>query len=201
MLLPSEMFLIRPSIGHAENGSDAIGLRMISAIILAEDHVADAESRRRAVARSLSALVPLVVGDIVADATIVGRANEDLSTVEQREGCGSEYDDDTSIALKRAAAGSRRDRLLVLRAGYAPDASFADEVVQAIENDAPGTVRIVRAEPITFLQRIAPRLAPAVALVAPRSLFAGVTLPGAVTLARLARTLAGRPMRARAIRV
>ncbi len=178
-----------------------MGLRMMSAIILAENRVADAETSRRTVARSLSALVPLVVGDIVADAVIVGRPDTDFSAVEQSAGCASECDDDFGIALMRAAKRLRRDRLLLLKAGYALDASFADEIVQAIENDPPGAVRIVRAEPDTFVQRVMPDLAPAVAIVVPRSLLAAGKAHGPVTIAKFAKMFAGRPMRARAFRV
>ena len=174
---------------------------MMSAIILAENSGADVESRLRAVARSLSALVALVVGDVVADAVVVAHGDLDLTTVEQSAGCRSETGSDLRDALERAAMRIRRERVLLLRAGYAPDGTFADEIVRAIEIDPPGRVRMLRAEPNTNLQRIAPRLAPIAAIVASRVDVTERLPDGAINIARLARVWSGHTMRAHAISV
>ena len=174
---------------------------MMSAIILAEDKSIGRESRLRAVARSLSALVALVVGDVVADAVVVAHDDMDLTSVEQRAGCKSETASDLRTALVQASTQVRRDRVLLLRAGFAPDGPFADEIVRAIELDPPGCIRTLRAEPATSLQRVAPRLAPIVAIVASRFDIAERLPGGAINVARVARSWSGHSMRACAIRV
>ena len=99
---------------------------MLSALVLVEPHRLEYPSACvRDVAKSLAALVALVVADIVSDALVVTHPGVDFEPIEETAGCRIIVNASLTIALAQAAALARRERLLLLRPGSAPDTSSA----------------------------------------------------------------------------
>ena len=174
---------------------------MLSAIILVDPAATEhASACLRDVAKTLAALVSYVVADLVADACIVAPPGLDFAPIKTSSGCRVILDRSFASALSRAADQARRERLLLLRQGYAPDANFGDEIVSVLEA-SPDEPRALRAQAQTFLQRVWPALLPTAALVCPRTAVSAGLLDEPITLDRLAARLRARPLRTAAIRL
>jgi hypothetical protein len=176
---------------------------MLSAVILAHDEppAPQPEVRARRVTRTLGALIALVVADIVGDAQIIARRGHDFAALADRAGCSVVAEDDPDRALAQSLHRARRPDILLIRAGYAPDRGFADEIGMMAEDAVGGLPpRALHRDADTFIQRLWPQRAPVVGLVASRD-----TLQATNTtcrdLRRLARTLSAVPLHSRAIKL
>ena len=149
---------------------------MLSAIVLAQINPAAAQPAPAAlVVRTLAALVPLVVQGLVRDVVLVGPSMPALSDIADQGGCA------LSPTLIGAMAAARAPWLLVLAAGFAPEAGFADEAGDFIA--AGRGAAALRAQPDGFFTRLFPDSAALAGLILPKS---GQLAPDLAGLARLA---------------
>ena len=157
---------------------------MISAIVWAPEKIA-----AMPVARSLAALVPLVVSGLVRDVRLA--APPEFGSLADEAGCG------LSASLEEAVAAARGPWLLILQAGFAPQSGFAGEAEDFIAagQRLPG---VLRQEPAGFFTRLAPHLAPPAAILLTKEMLLDPAAKDLVALARAAgasRTLAAQARR------
>ncbi len=159
---------------------------MLSAIILACDRSAPQPASLEAVVRSLSSLVPATIEGLVRDVTLASAGdNEDLRKIADHAGCEIAMAADFADVIAAGLAAARGDLLLILRAGFAPQAGFIEEVSDCFQRATrPGALRF-RAVPAGLLTRIAPGLAPVQGLVAKRAVLDPIS-PDLPTLVRRA---------------
>lgn len=138
---------------------------MITAILIAQD-APGAPLRREAVTRSLSSLVEACVQGLVADAIIIGPAERGLDKIADDAGCTLVETTSAPDGLRKALEQTRYDRVFLLQAGYAIERGFIDELHDALAYEAARDALVLRATPHSLLTRLAPRLSPAVGLVA-----------------------------------
>jgi hypothetical protein len=144
---------------------------MLSALIIASDFDGnDARLARyqESVVRSLAVLVRAAIADLVRDACIVGPVGARLGPIADHAGCRLIEHDDSRTALEMGLRGARNDRVLLLQAGFAPDSGFIDEISDWLAVATPQAAAL-RCAPESLAQRIFPRLAPVVGLVAGRA--------------------------------
>ena len=142
---------------------------MISVIVLVPDvhRSDDADRFREIVARSLVWLVSAVVAGIVRDVTLAGPATLGLDEIADEAGCKLVEADDEAERIGAAVAGSRDARLLVMRAGYQPDATLTADLDAFLRRAAPDAAALVLAAPETLLERILPGRALVVGVLVP----------------------------------
>ena len=152
---------------------------MLSAIILAPDpRGTDPASLRpqEAVARTLAGLVSATVADLVRDATIAGLEGSDLARLADQAGCWLVSGTNLRSALAQALRSARYSHVLVLLAGFVPEAGFIDETEDfllaagvsdngAAMQGAPQAAAL-RRQPEGFWQRVIPALAPVAGIIA-----------------------------------
>ena len=159
---------------------------MLSAIILATDRSAPQSASSEAVVRSLSALVSAAIEGIVRDVTLASAGDsEELRKIADHAGCEMAEAADPSGAIAAGIASARGDLLLVLRAGYAPQAGFIEEIADMFQRATRPDALRFRIVPTGFWTRLAPGLAPVRGLVAKRSVL-DVASPDLATLVRRA---------------
>ena len=142
---------------------------MISAIVLAPDgQDDDVERAREIIVRSLVWLVSAVVSGVVRDVTLAVPAGLGLSEVADQSGCGLVQEDDEAARLDASVRQSRGPRLLILKAGYQPDAGLAEAIDSFIRREADDAVALVVAAPETAAQRLFPYRAPVVGVLVNR---------------------------------
>ena len=159
---------------------------MLSAIVITGDQADPQPATPEAVVRTLSALVGAAIEGLVRDVTLAAPGvDADLRKIADHAGCELAEAATPAGAIAAGIAAARGDLLLVLRAGHAPEAGFAEEIVDVFQRSSrPRTLRF-REEPQSFLTRLFPALSPVRGLVAARSaLDAGS--PDFVTLVRRA---------------
>lgn len=172
---------------------------MLSAIVLASDARMQ-PAAPDAIVRTMAALVPAAIEGLVRDVTLAGLAGGELGHIADHAGCVLSESGDPAEVLREALAAARGQKLLVIRAGRAPEAGFIEEISDFLAGHVSRSHgAIMRDRPDSFVARAFPRLAPVAALVASRD----ILLKGGVgSLADLTRGL--RPavtLRARARRV
>jgi hypothetical protein len=105
---------------------------MISALILAFPPRLEIPSPE-AVVRTLAAIVPAAVENVVCDVALIGPAAEaamrvDLSAIADHAGCSLFLADSEGEGLRAGLTATRREIALILRAGYAPRQGFVAEL-------------------------------------------------------------------------
>jgi hypothetical protein len=159
---------------------------MLSAIVLATDRSAPQSASSEAVVRTLSALVSAAIEGIVRDVTLACAGDSaDLRKIADHAGCEIAEAADPAGVIAAGLASARGDLLLVLRAGYAPQAGFIEEISDMFQRATRPDALRFRAVPTGFLTRLAPGFSPVQGLVAKRSVLDGAS-PDLATLVRRA---------------
>ena len=161
--------------------------RMLSAIVLAPSDLTAANMPAALVVRTLAALVPLVVQGLVRDVVLVGPAIPALSDIADQGGCA------LSPTLAGAMAAARVPWLLVITAGFAPEAGFADEAGDFIAAGRGAALMLAR--PDGLFTRLFPDSAALAGVILPRSTPSASDLAGLARLAAPRKTLATRARR------
>ena len=149
--------------------------------------------------RTLAALVPLAVGGFSGEVILAGPGSDAMHRLADEAGCALATGAEPGEALAAALARSAKRWRLVLAAGSAPEAGFADEAsdfMAAGENAAA----VLRGAPETFATRLFPALAPAAGVLALQAMFPAGRAADVGQLARLLRP-AGVTLRTRARRL
>ena len=159
---------------------------MLSAVVLASDLSAQRSASSEAVVRSLSALVTAAIEGLVRDVTLacVGD-NPDLRKIADHAGCEIAEAADPAGVIAAGLASARGDMLLILRAGYAPQAGFIEEIADMFGRATRPAALRFRAVPASFLTRLAPGFSPVRGLVANRAILDAAS-PDFATLVRRA---------------
>jgi hypothetical protein len=85
------------------------------------------------VIRTLGALVPAAVAGLIADVALVGPADvADLSAIADHAGCQLLVCQSEGEALRLGLMACRRERALVIRAGYIPGSGFLEELADLL---------------------------------------------------------------------
>ncbi len=154
---------------------------MLSVILLSPDLFASQiaqspaanRARREAIVRTLGALVPLAVEGLVRDVAIAGRSEESLADIADHAGCGLFEAGLPGEALGQAARAARFEHLFLIKAGIAPEAGFADELVDlevALHSEQTRPcIYYLRAAPYSLLTRIFPALSDIAGVILQRS--------------------------------
>ena len=172
---------------------------MLSAIVLAPQQAGDDTLKsQESVVRSLAVLVGAAVADLVRDAVIAGPADLRLGKIADHAGCGLAEDDAPERALGAALRQVRCDHVLVLQGGFAPGFGFIDEATDWLSMRGRHDAAALRAEPETFIQRLAPAAAPARGILGRKSDCLDVS---ARSVPDLAKRLRARTLRSRARRL
>jgi hypothetical protein len=172
---------------------------MISAVVLTPDswREDDLDRQREIVVRSMVWLVSAVVAGVVRDVTLAVPGGLGLSDVADRSGCRLVQADVEGERLQAAVAESREERVLVLRAGFQPEGGLVEDIETFLRREARDGVALLLATPATPWQRLFPRHARIVGVLAPKALVTSKTFaaPGARGFARLARLARRRGIR------
>jgi hypothetical protein len=149
---------------------------MLTAIVIAHD-TPGGPLRRDSVARSLASLVDACVRGLVGDAVLVGPAGRGLEHVADDAGCALIESPRIDDGLRRALDAARHDAAFVLRAGYAVERGFVDEVNDHFAGGVGPESLVLRAAPASVLTRLAPSWAEPVGAVASRAALRGAIAP------------------------
>ncbi len=159
---------------------------MLSAVVLATDRSAPQSASPEAVVRTLSALVTAAIEGLVRDVTLAtGGESLELRKIADHAGCEIAEAADPAGAIAAGLASARGDLLLVLRAGYAPQAGFIEEIADMFQRATRPDALCFRAVPDSFFTRLAPGFSPIQGIVAKRSVL-DLTSPDLATLVRRA---------------
>ena len=148
---------------------------MLSAVVIMSSQPVRASARTpaEAVVRTLSALVPAAVEGLLRDVTIAAPAGiAGLENIADHAGCGLVEAADSRAAILAALAGTRESTIFLIRAGLAPEAGFASELAECLD-EGQGCARM-RENPHNFITRLLPGLAPVAALLATREKLAAI---------------------------
>lgn len=145
-----------------------------SALVIACDRNVPVLPSAEAVVRTLASLVPGAVEGLLRDVVLTGPANsKDLRRISDHAGCHLVEAPEPSQTVPLGLAQIRCDRVLVLRAGYAVERAFVDELADLDARISRLRAVLMRSEPEGLLTRIWPALAPAAGLVAMRDALDG----------------------------
>ena len=159
---------------------------MLSAIVLAADRSFPQSASSEAVVRTLSALVTAAIEGLVRDVTLAcGGESLEFRKIADHAGCEIAEAADPAGAIAAGLACARGDLLLVLRAGYAPQAGFIEEIADLFQRAPRPDLLRFRTVPDSFLTRLTPGFAPVRGLVAKRSALDAAS-PDFATLVRRA---------------
>jgi len=140
---------------------------MYSALVLIEAGK-NGQPSNEAVVRTLAALVPAAIEGVVRDVALAApQPSDDLTRIADHAGCALVSGADGLLA--RAFDALKEPRLLIVRAGRAPERAFVGELADLAAYRASACALLLDA-PDGWLTRIAPRLSPPSGVVAPRSL-------------------------------
>jgi hypothetical protein len=130
------------------------------------------------VVRTLSAFVTASVNGLLRDAALAGPAQDDLAFIAEHAGCTLVEAEKETDALGQAIALSRGTDLFILHAGHVPEMGSLEAIGDLVAS-ARSARRgwLLRASPDSPVERLFPRLAPAVGLIAARERCAGVQVP------------------------
>ena len=169
---------------------------MISAVVLSPDLAAetDVAHAREIAVRSLVWLVSAVVSGVVRDVVLAAPAALALSDIADQAGCMLVEAASEADRLRQAVAASRGTQVLVLRAGFQPEAALIEEIDLLIRRGPCAAMALILAAPQTILQRLMPDRAPIVGIITTREIALS-----AKSFAKLARTSRrGQRLRSRA---
>ena len=163
---------------------------MLSAIVITGDRSTQQSASPEAVVRTLSALVSAAIEGLVRDVTLASPGvDQELRKIADHAGCELAEATSPAGAIAAGIAAARGDLLLVLSAGHAPEAGFAEEIVDVFQRSSrPRSLRF-REVPQGFITRVFPALAPVRGLVAARTALD----PASPDLATLVRRAASGP--------
>ncbi len=157
---------------------------MLSAVVLTPDSSGPKSCPPEAVVRTLAALVPCLTAGVLRDVTLAGHDGlEYLASIADEAGCQLAQVRPGGNALQAGLALVRGGMTLVIPAGWAPEAGFAEEALDLLAHGAGAW--LFRAEPQGFLTRLAPGLSRIVAVIAPLPRLVGQ----AADIAALARSV------------
>lgn len=145
---------------------------MLSALIIAADARVPVSASPEAMARSLAALVPAAIRGLLRDVTLAALAGAaQADSIADHAGCGLAEAASPQAVLAAGLARARGERILLLRAGYAPEAGFVEELADQFDRDPGSAPRsaILHVRPETFLARLLPLLSPVEALIVRRA--------------------------------
>jgi hypothetical protein len=135
------------------------------------------------VVRSLSGFVPASVDGLLRDAVLAGPAHIDLGVIADHAGCAFVEAEMEPDALRQALALARGSDFLILHAGHVPEMGSIEAIGDLVASGRSAERGwLLRAAPDKPAEHFFPALAPAVGLIASRSLCSGVK---AVTFANL----------------
>ena len=159
---------------------------MLSAVLLATDRSMPQSASSEAVVRSLAALVTAAIEGLVRDVTLACSGDSaDLRKIADHAGCEIAEAADPAGVIAAGLASARGDMLLILRAGYAPQAGFIEEISDAFGRATRPNALRFRAVPTGLLTRLAPGFSPVGGLVAKRAALDAAS-PDLATLVRRA---------------
>jgi hypothetical protein len=131
---------------------------MLSTIVLAADADVPHLCPPAALARTLGSLVPAVVAGLVRHLVVATLTTDpEAQAIASEAGCDIAVADRPEGILRQGLAAARGETLFVLRAGYAPGPSFADEVGDFLKGG--GGRALFRIEPENVATRLFPGLA------------------------------------------
>lgn len=85
------------------------------------------------VIHTLQALVPAAVAGLIGDVLLIAHAGfADLGAIADHAGCELLVDESEGEALRRGLMACRRERALVIRAGYVPGSGFLEELADLL---------------------------------------------------------------------
>ncbi|MCC2099210.1 MAG: hypothetical protein KDJ29_20135 [Hyphomicrobiales bacterium] len=176
---------------------------MFSGIVIIPASSVHAPFPAQSLLRGLSSLVPATVQGLLADVAIAAPSGiADLERIADHAGCALLEADTVAEALAGALAGARKPDVLMLALGYSPVSGFHEELDGLLRAGVRHCM--MRQEPVTFMQRLFPALAPTAMVTAPREEMLRLAVSGrnAANLGQLARRLARvRVLSNRAIRL
>ena len=179
-----------------------LGIAMLTTIVLAAPESfmpAPPAAAMQKLVRTLAALVPLAVDGFLGEVILAGPARDAMARLADEAGCGLVSGSGAAQTLAAALAKSSRRWTLVLAAGHAPEAGFAEEAADFIAS-GESRAAVLREAPARFWARLFPDLAPAAGLLAASRLLPAKPLGDLPGLARQLRP-AGVTLRTRARRV
>jgi hypothetical protein len=163
---------------------------MLSAVVIAADASIPLVASPEAIVRTLSSLVPAAIEGVIRDLTLATfGADERLAQIADHAGCALATADGAHGVIAAGLKSAKGQHLLILRAGFAPQVGFIEEVSDLFgRGRAAGSKgALLRAEPDSALTRFAPSLAPIMGLIASK----GDLAKGGPDLGSLARALKG----------
>jgi hypothetical protein len=144
---------------------------MLSVILFCGGGPRVSNLRPETVVRTLAPLVQGSIKGLIGDVTLVGPPGHELALIGDHAGCAVIEAEAASDQLRLALEAARGPQLMLLHAGYVPEAGFFEEVEDLLAADLPKTGGVIlRAAPETLLERFFPRLAPAAGMIVARSL-------------------------------
>lgn len=149
---------------------------MISAVIIAQDRGLTPDPSAEALVRTLAALVPAAIEGLIRDVTLAGlKSHGQLFNIADHAGCELAQADDLQGVIAAGLKSARSDLVLLLCAGFAPNAGYVDEIGDRFQSAQMSSALLLRREPETFLTRLLPQFSPVRGVVAKRSAFAKAT--------------------------
>ena len=153
---------------------------MISAIVLAPTALEGGElaTEREIIARSMVWLVSAVVSAVVRDVTLATPAGLGLSDLSDQSGCELVQAETEPERLLAAAAACRETRVLVMRAGFQPDAGVVEEIEAFARRSREDDAALLLERPVTLPQRVFPRRATVAGVLVPKTLAMSIAQGG-----------------------
>lgn len=170
---------------------------MLSALVL---YRADPRARAPAepAVRTLAALVPAAMEGVLRDVALAGPAAAGFEAVADHAGCLWVEADDEKAQLARGATALREPSVFVIVAGAIPEPGFVQELDDILRDGVFGAA--LRYVPASFMQRLAPSLAPVAAQIVARDLLVTGRATRFADLQRLSRPARLMAARARAFK-
>ncbi len=144
---------------------------MFSAVVLSIVSGVPVSASPEAMARTLASLVPAAVEGLIRDVTLAALTGADQArTIADHAGCSLAEAAAPEGVLAAGLAGVRNELVFILRAGYAPQAGFIEEIVDLFslaESRSPRSA-IMRAIPDSLTTRLFPVMNPVHGLIARR---------------------------------
>ncbi len=143
---------------------------MISALVLADDASFSQPASADAVVRSLAALIPATIEGLVRDVSVAGLdGRRELFKIADHAGCELILSADHASLLPEALKASKCDLVFVLKAGFAPNAGYIDEIGDRFQSGRAPSALLMRAEPHSFWTRLMPQFSPVQGIVTQRA--------------------------------
>ena len=170
---------------------------MLSALVL---YRADPSARAPAepAVRTLAALVPAAMEGVLRDVALAGPAAAGFESVADHAGCLWVEAEDEKTQIARGGAALRERNVFVIVAGAIPEPGFTQELDDMLREGASSVA--LRFAPASFMQRLAPSLAPVAAQIVPRDLLLSGRAARFADLQRMVRPARAMVARARAFK-